>query len=84
MIFKRCVSANMDPQYFKNMPINCVHECNLLGMTLSSSRTTDNVIEKKVMKFNMKSTEVISDFKLISCYIKLKLFTTICTDGYGC
>ena len=67
------------------MPINCVHECDLLGITLSSSRTTDNVIEKAVMKFNMKSNEVISDFKLLPCYIKSKtLFTTSCTDAsYG-
>ena len=66
------------------MPINSVHECDLLGITLSSSRTTDNVIEKEVMKFNMKSSEVISDFKLLPCYIKSKLFTTFCTDAYGC
>ena len=59
-------------------------ECDLLGITLSSSRTTDNVIEKAVMKFNMKSDEVISDFKLLPCYIKSKLFTTFCTDAYGC
>ena len=64
------------------MPINCVHECELLGITLSSSRTTDNVIEKAVMKFNMKSNEVISDFKLLPCYIKSKRFTTFCTDAY--
>ena len=36
------------------------------------------------MKFNMKSNEVISDFKLLPCYIKSKLFTTFCTDAYGC
>ena len=32
----------------------------------------------------MKSNEVISDFKLLPCYIKSKLFTTFCTDAYGC
>ena len=75
MIFKRSESVNMVPLYFQNMPINCVHECDLLGITLSSSRTTDNVIEKAVMKFNMKSNEIITDFKLLPCYIKSKLFT---------
>ena len=66
------------------MPINCVHECDLLGITLSSSKTTANVIEKAVMKFNIKSYEIITDFKLLICYIKTKLFTTFCTDAYGC
>ena len=84
MIFKRCESVNTAPLYFKDMPINCVHECDLLGITLSSSRTTANVIEKAVMKFNMKSNEIITDFKLLPCYIKSKLFTTFCTDAsYG-
>ena len=54
-IFKRCESVNTAPLYFKNMPINCVHECDLLGITLSSSKTTANIIEKAVMEFNMKS-----------------------------
>ena len=84
MIFKRCESVNTAPLYFKTMPINCVHECDLLGITLSSSRTTANVIEKAVMKFNMKSNEIITDFKLLPCYIKSKLCTTFCTDAYGC
>ena len=47
----------------KCSPINCVHECDLLGKILSSNRTTDNFIEKAVMKFNIKSNEVFSDFK---------------------
>ena len=64
MIFKRC--ENLAPLYFKNMPIMCVHACDLLGITLSSSRTTDTVIEKAVMKFNMKSNDVISDFQIIT------------------
>ena len=84
MIFKRCESVNMAPLYFKNIPINYVHECDLLGIQLSCSRTSDNVIEKAVMKFNIKSNEVISDFKLLPCYNKSKLFTTFCTDAYGC
>ena len=42
MIFKRCESENTAPLYFKNMPINCVHDCDLLGITLSSSRTNNN------------------------------------------
>ena len=84
MIFNRCESVYMAPLYFKNMPINCVHECDLLGIPLSSRRTTNNVIENEVMKFNMKSNEVISDFKLWPYYIKSKLFTTFCTDAYGC
>ena len=46
MIFKRCESVNTAPLYFKNMPINCVHECDLLGITLSSSRTTANSYRK--------------------------------------
>ena len=83
MIFKRCDSVNTASLYFKNMPINCVHECDLLGITLSNRRTTANVIEKAVMKFNMKSNEKISDFKLLPRYIKSKLFTTFCTDAYG-
>ena len=49
MIFKRHDIVNVDPLYFKDSPINCVHECDLLGITLSSNRTTDNVIEKAVM-----------------------------------
>ena len=80
MIFKCCERVNMAPLYKKNMPINCVHECALLGITSSSCRTTDNVIENAVMKGN----EIISDFKLLPCYIKSKLFTTFCTDAYGC
>ena len=53
-------------------------------LTLSSSRTADNVIEKAVMKFKFKSNEVFSDFKLLPCYIKSKLFTTFCIAAYGC
>ena len=74
MIFKRCESVNTAPLY---LPINCVHECDLLGITLSSSKTTANVIEKTVMKFNMKSNEIITESKLLPCYIKsncLQLF----------
>ena len=63
-LFKRCEGVNMAILHFENTPIDCVHECDLLGITLSSSRTTD-VIEKTVMKFNMKSNEVISDFKIL-------------------
>ena len=44
------------------MPINCVHECDLLGITISSCRTTASVIEKEVMKFNMKSNEFQRNF----------------------
>ena len=36
------------------------------------------------MNFNMKSNEVISDFKLLPCYIKSKLFVRMLTDvSYG-
>ena len=66
------------------MAINCVHECDLLGITLSSTRTTDIVIETAVMKLNMKRNEVISYFKYLPCYIILKLFTIFSTDAYGC
>ena len=82
MIFKRCKSVHMVVLYFKNMTINYVHENDLLGITLSSSRTTDYVIEKEVMKFNMKINKVISHLKLLPCYIKSKLFTI--TDAYEC
>ena len=72
IIFKCREIVNVAPLYFKGSPINCVHECDLLGITLSSNRTTDNFIEKPVMKFNIKSIEVFSDFKLLPCYIKSK------------
>ena len=36
------------------------------------------------MKFNIKNNEVFSDFKLLPCYIKSKLFTTFSIDAYGC
>ena len=52
--------------------INCVHECDLPGMALLSSRTTDNVIERAVKKFNMKSNEVISDLRLSVMNFKLR------------
>ena len=84
MIFKRRETVNVAPLYFKGSPLNCVHECDSLAITLSSNITTDNVIEKAVMKFNIKSNEVFSDFKLLSCHIKSKLFTTFCIDAYGC
>ena len=84
MICKRREIVNVAPLYFKGSPINCVHECDLLGIILSSNRTTDNVIEKAVMKFNIKSNEVYSYFKLLPCYIKSKLFTLMHTDvSYG-
>ena len=79
IVFKRREIVNVAPLYFNGSPINCVHECDLLGITLSSNRTTDNVIEKAVMKFNIKSNEVFSDFKLLPCYIK-----PFCVDAYGC
>ena len=79
MVFKHREIVNVAPLYFNGSPINCVHECDLFGITLSSNRTTDNVIENAVMKFNIKSNEVFSDFKLLSCYIKSKtFFTTFC------
>ena len=86
MVFKRreIVHVNVAPLYFDGSPINFVHECDLLGITLSSNRSTDNVIDKAVLKFNIKSNEVFSDFKLLPCYIKSKLFTTFCIDAYGC
>ena len=58
MIFKRHVIVNVAPLYFKGSPINCVHECDLLVITLASNRTTGNVIEKAIMKFNINSNEV--------------------------
>ena len=48
--------------YFKGSPINFAHECDLFGITLSRNRTIDNIIEKAVIKFNIKSNEVFSDF----------------------
>ena len=84
MIFKSCEIVNVAPLYFKGSPmpyiyINCVHECDLLGITLSSNITTHNVMEKAVMKFNITSNEVFSYFKLLPCYIK-----SFCIDAYGC
>ena len=78
------VHINVASLYFAGSPINCVHECDLLGIPLSSNRSTDNVIEKAVMKFNIKSNEVFSDFKLLPWYRKSKLFTTFCIDAYRC
>ena len=40
MIFKCREIVNVAPLYFKGSPINFVHECDLLGITLSSNRTT--------------------------------------------
>ena len=60
------------------------NECDLLGIILSSNRTTDNVKEKAVMKFYIKGNEVFSDFKLLPCFIQSKWFTTFCIDAYGC
>ena len=84
MVFKRREIVDVAPLYFNGSPINCVHECDLLGITLSGNRTTDNVIEKAVMKFIIKSNEAFSDFKLLPCYIKSKLVTTAFIDAYGC
>ena len=84
MVYKRRERVNVALLYFNGSPINCVHECDLLGITLSSNRTPDNVIENAVMKFNIKSNEVFSNFKLLPCYIQSKLFTTFCIDAYGC
>ena len=53
----------MDTLYFKDSLIKYVHVCDLLGITLSGNINSDNVIGKAVMKFNMKSNEVISDYK---------------------
>ena len=85
MVFKRreIVHVNVAPLYFV-FCVNCVHECDLLGIILSSNRSTDNVIEKAGIKFNIKSNEVFSDFLFLPCYIKSKLFTTFCIDAYGC
>ena len=44
MIFKPPKIANMAPLYCKDLHINV---CDLLWITLSSNRTTDNVIEKE-------------------------------------
>ena len=39
----------MAPLYFKDSHMDCVHECDLLEITLSSDRITSIVIEKPVM-----------------------------------
>ena len=59
MVFKHrdIVHVNVAPLYFDGSLINCVHECDLLGITLLNNRSTDNVIEKAVMKFNLESNE---------------------------
>ena len=64
--------------YFKDSHINLVHECELLGIVLSSNITTDNAIEKTFIQFNIKSNEVISDYRFLPCYIQTKLRTDIC------
>ena len=74
----------MAPLYFKDSSINYVYEYNLLGIALSGNKTNDTVMEMAVMKCNIKSNEVISDFKLLKFFIKSKLFTTFCIDAYGC
>ena len=79
--FQACDGVNVASLYFLNTTINCVHECDLLGITLSSRVTTYNVIEQEVMQFTIKRKEVISDFKLLPCDIKSKLFTAFCTDA---
>ena len=55
MVFKRREIVNVAPLYFNGSPKNCVHVYDLLGITLSSNRTSDNVIEKAVMKLNIKA-----------------------------
>ena len=57
MIFKHHEIVNVAPLYFKGSPINFVHECDLLCITLSSKRPTVDVIAKAVMKLNIKSNE---------------------------
>ena len=47
MNFKHREIINVASPYFKDLPINCVHEYDLLGITLSSNITSDNDIEKK-------------------------------------
>ena len=50
----------MGPLYFKDSPINFDHQCELLGIILSSSRTTDNVIENNtVMNLTLKEMIVL-------------------------
>ena len=62
------------------MPIQSVHACDLLGITLSGSRTIDNVLEKAVINFNMKSNEVILDFNYYHVILYRKLFVLILMD----
>ena len=66
MISKRRESVNTAPLYLKNMHIDCGNECDLVGITLSSIRTSDNVIEKAVMKFNMKSKQNNHGFQIFT------------------
>ena len=84
MVFKRREIVNVARLYFNGSPINCVYEYDLLGITISSNRTTDNVIENTVMKFNIKSNEVFSYFKLLPYNIKSNLFRTFCIDTCRC
>ena len=62
IIFLRREIINVAPLYIKGSPINFVDECDLLGITFLRNRTTDNVIEREVIKFNIKSNEVFLDF----------------------
>ena len=66
MVFKRreIVHVNVAPLYFDGSPINCVHECDLLGITLSSNRSTDNVIEmssKSIFNNGRYTTNIPTD-----------------------
>ena len=86
MVFKQSLDiVHHVPLYFMNTCIELVHECDLLGISLSSDNIhiLDNNITDAVSKFNRKSNELLSDFKIVSCSIKSTLFSTFCLDAYG-
>ena len=70
------------PLYFLKTRIDFVKECVLLGILISSDLSDKNVLHA-VHKFNRKSNELRYDFKLLSCDVKSRLFTSYCLDAYG-
>ena len=84
MNFKRCESVNMAPLYFKNTPIGYVHECDLPGITLTNRRINNNILEKAIMEFSMKS-KISNYYHVIFFYRNcLQLVVLMLTDvSYG-
>ena len=65
---------------FKNTPLNYVHECDLPRITLLSSSTNDDVIEKAVLKFNLNNKRSDLGFQIITMLYKIE---TVYSSLYG-